>query len=150
MVRCYSHWHLCGPRRRMAGYIGHVASTSSSSASGVYVYHLKVIWSTRGQMYAGVSVESDRVLCRSGTYVDLFAASISLRIFLAGQVCHDWQSWGEYLGISSILGQSLLHSFAYILLSVCDSSLFELCCTSLCPQTAFAASAAVLVISYAP
>ncbi|KAI0306096.1 Cl-channel protein [Multifurca ochricompacta] len=50
-----------------------------------------------------------------------------------GEVCHDWQSWGEYFGISSILGQSLLHSFAYISLS-----------------TAFAASAAVLVISYAP
>ncbi|KAH9172986.1 Cl-channel protein [Lactarius sanguifluus] len=51
----------------------------------------------------------------------------------AGNVCHDWRPWGEYLGISSIFGQSLLHSFAYILLS-----------------TAFAASAAVLVSSYAP
>ncbi|KAI9433558.1 Cl-channel protein [Lactarius indigo] len=51
----------------------------------------------------------------------------------AGDVCHDWRPWGEYLGISSIFGQSLLHSFAYILLS-----------------TAFAASAAVLVSSYAP
>ncbi|KAH9964748.1 Cl-channel protein [Russula compacta] len=50
-----------------------------------------------------------------------------------GQVCHDWQPWGQYLGISSILGQSLFHSFAYIILS-----------------TAFAASAAVLVVSYAP
>ncbi|KAN0129315.1 chloride channel [Lactarius tabidus] len=51
----------------------------------------------------------------------------------AGDVCYDWRPWGEYLGISSIFGQSLLHSFAYIFLS-----------------TAFAASAAVLVISYAP
>ncbi|KAH9056720.1 Cl-channel protein [Lactarius vividus] len=51
----------------------------------------------------------------------------------AGDVCHDWRPWGEYLGVSSIFGQSLLHSFAYILLS-----------------TAFAASAAVLVSSYAP
>ncbi|KAH9975687.1 Cl-channel protein [Lactifluus volemus] len=50
-----------------------------------------------------------------------------------GHVCRDWLPWGEYFGISSILGQSLLHSFAYILLS-----------------TAFAASAAVLVVSYAP
>lgn len=50
-----------------------------------------------------------------------------------GEVCHDWQPWGVYLGIDSILGQSLLQSTMYILLS-----------------TAFASSAAVLVISYAP
>ncbi|KAI0272312.1 Cl-channel protein, partial [Gloeopeniophorella convolvens] len=51
----------------------------------------------------------------------------------AGEVCQDWQSWGEHIGVSSILGQSLLHSFIYILLS-----------------TAFAASAAFLVMYYAP
>ncbi|KAI9510532.1 Cl-channel protein [Russula earlei] len=51
----------------------------------------------------------------------------------SGQVCHDWQAWGKYLGIGSIMGQSLIHSFAYILLSM-----------------AFAASAAILVVSYAP
>ncbi|SRR5216684_4774191 len=39
-------------------------------------------------------------------------------IFLAGEVCRDWQPWGEYWGIGSILGQSLLQSIAYILLSV--------------------------------
>ncbi|KAH9984423.1 Cl-channel protein [Russula vinacea] len=50
-----------------------------------------------------------------------------------GQACLDWQPWGKYLGIGSILGQSLIQSIAYILLS-----------------TAFASSAAILVISYAP
>jgi hypothetical protein len=74
----------------------------------------------------------------------------SLRTFLAGQVCHDWQSWGEYLGINSILGQSLLHSFAYILLSVRARCSLNRVVTSIRPQITFAASAAVLVIYYAP
>lgn len=43
-----------------------------------------------------------------------------LSSLLAGQVCHDWQPWGVYLGIDSILGQSLFQSTAYILLSVLD------------------------------
>jgi hypothetical protein len=43
---------------------------------------------------------------------------VTLRQPLAGEVCQDWQHWGQYLGISSILGQSLFHSFSYILLSV--------------------------------
>lgn len=42
----------------------------------------------------------------------------NLEIFIAGQVCHEWLPWGKYLEINSILGQSLFHSFAYILLSV--------------------------------
>ncbi|KAI9433521.1 chloride channel [Lactarius indigo] len=76
-------------------------------------------------------MESSRVLCWSGGYVSL-VSQLPKDFFVAGDVYHDWRPWGEYLGISSIFGQSLLHSFAYILLS-----------------TAFAASAAVLVSSYA-
>ncbi|KAI0047852.1 Cl-channel protein [Auriscalpium vulgare] len=50
-----------------------------------------------------------------------------------GEVCNEWQSWSNYLGVQSMLGQSLLQSLIYIALSV-----------------AFAASAAVLVVTYAP
>jgi hypothetical protein len=70
---------------------------------------------------------------------------------LAGEVCHDWQSWGVYLGIDSILGQSLLQSTTYILLSVREfPPLREMLVTYIRLQTAFASSATVLVISYAP
>ena len=70
---------------------------------------------------------------------------------LAGEVCHDWQSWGVHLGIDSILGQSLFQSTSYILLSVRDfPPLLKSIVTSIRLQTAFASSAAVLVISYAP
>ncbi|KAI0339618.1 Cl-channel protein [Trametopsis cervina] len=50
-----------------------------------------------------------------------------------GEVCHEWQTWSEYLHVSSILGSSLLQSWIYILLSI-----------------ALATSAAVLVVTYAP
>jgi hypothetical protein len=43
---------------------------------------------------------------------------VTYKVLLAGEVCRDWQSWGVYLGINSILGQSLLQSTTYILLSV--------------------------------
>lgn len=57
---------------------------------------------------------------------------IPLKTFLAGQVCHEWQPWGQYLGISSILGQSLTHSFAYIILSVCAPPLSEIPLVFIC------------------
>lgn len=38
--------------------------------------------------------------------------------YLAGEICTDWQPWGEYLKIRFILGQSLLHSFVYVALAV--------------------------------
>jgi hypothetical protein len=80
-----------------------------------------------------------------GIYVSL------LEILLAGQVCRDWQPWGKFLGIGSILGQSLLQSIAYILLSVRAFPRCVKCSiTSTHLQTAFASSAAVLVVSYAP
>ena len=36
----------------------------------------------------------------------------------AGEMCTDWQSWGQYLNVHYILGQSLLHSFVYVALAV--------------------------------
>ncbi|KAI0091504.1 chloride channel [Irpex rosettiformis] len=51
----------------------------------------------------------------------------------AGEVCQEWQTWSQYFHISSILGSSLLQSWIYIALSI-----------------ALAASASVLVVTYAP
>ncbi|KAI0794494.1 chloride channel [Fomes fomentarius] len=50
-----------------------------------------------------------------------------------GEICNEWQSWSEYLHVSSIFGQSLLQAIIYIALSI-----------------GFAGSAAVLVMTYAP
>ena len=52
----------------------------------------------------------------SGPHSPIYVFDI--KFLLAGEVCRDWQSWGVYLGIDSMLGQSLLQSTAYILLSV--------------------------------
>ncbi|KZP21056.1 Cl-channel protein [Athelia psychrophila] len=53
--------------------------------------------------------------------------------FDAGEICTDWKTWGEFLSIRFILGQSLLHSFVYVTLAVL-----------------FAGISAILVKSYAP
>ncbi|CAL1714208.1 unnamed protein product [Somion occarium] len=50
-----------------------------------------------------------------------------------GEICTEWQSWSQYLHVSSILGSSILQSFVYIALSIM-----------------FAGSAAILVVTYAP
>jgi hypothetical protein len=104
-------------------------------------------------VYTRVPVESSRVLRRSRVYVDLIHGTYVcyLLLLLAGQLCSDWQPWGKYFGIGSILGQSLLQSISYILLSVRAFPRCVRCAiTSIRLQTAFASSAAVLVISYAP
>ena len=38
--------------------------------------------------------------------------------YSAGEVCTSWQTWSEYLSITSIFVQSLLHSLIYIALAV--------------------------------
>ncbi|KXN86575.1 H(+)/Cl(-) exchange transporter 3 [Leucoagaricus sp. SymC.cos] len=50
-----------------------------------------------------------------------------------GEICYEWKSWSTYFGFHSIFGSSLLQSFVYVALAI-----------------AFAASAAVLVVAYAP
>lgn len=50
-----------------------------------------------------------------------------------GEVCRDWQSWSTYFNFNSIFGSSLLQSCVYVALAI-----------------AFAASAAILVVTYAP
>lgn len=50
-----------------------------------------------------------------------------------GEVCTEWKTWSAYFHVSSILGQSLLQAWIYIALAI-----------------AFAGSAAVLVVTYAP
>ncbi len=39
-------------------------------------------------------------------------------IISAGEICNEWQSWSEYLHVSSTFGQSLLQAIIYIALSV--------------------------------
>ncbi|KIM44556.1 hypothetical protein M413DRAFT_66882 [Hebeloma cylindrosporum] len=51
----------------------------------------------------------------------------------AGEICQEWQSWGDYFNVHSILGHSLLQAAIYVVLSI-----------------AFAGSAALLVVTYAP
>jgi chloride channel 3/4/5 len=51
----------------------------------------------------------------------------------AGEICYEWQTWSQYLGVHSTLGESLLQALVYIALAV-----------------AFAGAASVLVRSYAP
>jgi hypothetical protein len=78
-----------------------------------------------------ILLDSSRVLRRNGAYVDPIPSFmyVTYKVLLAGGVCRDWQSWGVYLGIDSILGQSLLQSTAYILLSVCEfPSLYGMYC----------------------
>ncbi|RDX51224.1 hypothetical protein OH76DRAFT_1378993 [Lentinus brumalis] len=50
-----------------------------------------------------------------------------------GEICNEWQSWSEFLHVSSIFRQSLLQAAIYIALSI-----------------GFAGSSAVLVLTYAP
>ncbi|CDO69766.1 hypothetical protein BN946_scf184766.g11 [Trametes cinnabarina] len=56
-----------------------------------------------------------------------------------GEICNEWQSWSQYLGVRSIFGQSLLQAAIYISLSSTSSI-----------QIVFAGSSAVLVKTYAP
>uniref|UniRef100_A0A8H8CIA3 Chloride channel protein n=1 Tax=Psilocybe cubensis TaxID=181762 RepID=A0A8H8CIA3_PSICU len=50
-----------------------------------------------------------------------------------GELCKAWKTWGDYLGIDSILGRSLIQAFIYVVLAI-----------------TFAGGAALLVVNYAP
>ncbi|KAH9943797.1 chloride channel [Amylocystis lapponica] len=50
-----------------------------------------------------------------------------------GEICGEWKTWSDYLGVRFIFAQSLLQSFIYVFLAI-----------------GFAGSAAFLVKSYAP
>ncbi|KAF9480503.1 Cl-channel protein [Pholiota conissans] len=50
-----------------------------------------------------------------------------------GEVCQEWQTWGNYFHVKSILGNSMLQASIYVVLAI-----------------AFAGSAALLVVTYAP
>lgn len=39
-------------------------------------------------------------------------------VSLAGEVCQEWQRWGDYFHIKSILGNSLLQASIYVILAV--------------------------------
>lgn len=46
-------------------------------------------------------------------------------VHTAGEICTDWQTWGQYLNIQFILGRSLLHSLVYVALAVRIMSAFQ-------------------------
>ncbi|PPQ79064.1 hypothetical protein CVT26_003969 [Gymnopilus dilepis] len=50
-----------------------------------------------------------------------------------GEVCQEWQSWGDYFNVHSMFGHSLLQASIYVVLAI-----------------VFAGSAALLVVTYAP
>jgi len=37
---------------------------------------------------------------------------------IAGEICQEWQSWGDHFNVQSILGHSLLQASIYVVLSV--------------------------------
>ncbi|KAF8202213.1 Cl-channel protein [Pholiota molesta] len=61
------------------------------------------------------------------------ALMVSSTTQMPGEVCQEWQRWGDYFHIKSILGNSLLQSSIYVILAV-----------------VFAGSSALLVVTYAP
>jgi len=67
----------------------------------------------------------------------------------AGEVCREWQTWGDHFHIQSIFGHSLLQATIYVVLAVCLYNGFHQSISSIF-QITFAGSAAVLVVTYAP
>ena len=67
----------------------------------------------------------------------------------AGELCTEWKSWSAFLNVRMIGAQAILQSTIYVALAVCASYLRpKLLLTQ--TQIVFAASAAILVQSYAP
>ena len=48
----------------------------------------------------------------------------------AGEVCREWQTWGDYFHIKSIFGHSLLQATIYVALAVCPLGKFYWLCSS--------------------
>ncbi len=42
----------------------------------------------------------------------------------AGELCREWQTWGDYFHIKSIFGHSLLQATIYVALAVCPLGKF--------------------------
>jgi len=69
----------------------------------------------------------------------------------AGEICQEWQNWGDYFHIHSIFGRSLLQASIYVVLAVSRSFrniYFHFLMAR--SQVAFAGSSALLVVTYAP
>ncbi|KAH9479507.1 H(+)/Cl(-) exchange transporter 5 [Psilocybe cubensis] len=70
----------------------------------------------------------------AGAWLDVLVKWLSdLREGHSGELCKAWKTWGDYLGIDSILGRSLIQAFIYVVLAI-----------------TFAGGAALLVVNYAP
>jgi hypothetical protein len=129
MVRHHFHRHLRGLGGWVARPTGHVVSVLPFRCRDLAFTYMRL----EGYLVLGrVGVDEDFCGIKSSAALAWSVCGpnsclfyISLENFLAGQVCHEWQPWGQYLGISSILGQSLLHSLAYVLLSVRPPSQFD-------------------------
>lgn len=71
MVRHHLYRHLRGPCWWMARHTSHVVSTLFSiDGNSILHIHIKVIWSSGGEVFARILLDFSRVLRRSGAYVD--------------------------------------------------------------------------------
>jgi hypothetical protein len=81
-------------------------------------------------VYMGSSTTNRRavvglMVCRCSFLLFLLCLAHAIKL-TAGEICTDWQSWGQYLDIQYILGRSLLHSFVYVALAVSSITLIVL------------------------
>lgn len=80
----------------------------------------------------------------------LFLCGYHTQCRSGGEVCRDWQSWSTYLNFNTILGSSLLQSFVYIALAVSYIPSEPQITSHPLLKITFAATAAILVVTYAP
>lgn len=73
---------------------------------------------------AGVPMVSSTIPMLVVQALTVFFISVFLRrrapliYLIAGEICQEWQSWGDYFNVQSILGHSLLQASIYVVLSV--------------------------------
>lgn len=68
----------------------------------------------------------NRVACCSGLDRMFHVVELGLPDLIdlvAGEICTEWQTWSQVLHVRPLLAQSMLQSFVYITLAVCDPDL---------------------------
>lgn len=59
---------------------------------------------------------------------------VSLIHVIAGEICQEWQSWGDYFNVRSILGHSLLQASIYVVLSVRNCAIIHVGSLNILPS----------------
>lgn len=145
-------WHWYWSDRSLVRCAGQVVSATYQSSiltkRSKLVYRLGDI--REGRCDRGIFY--NQTVCCSGLDCEprtFDYVTIGSRWAVAGEVCTSWQTWSEYLNITSILGQSLLQSLIYVALAVRFSPTSS-AQSQPSPQVVFSGSAAILVKTYAP